>query len=236
MTQTRRELLRAETLAEIKQVARQQMATEGAAALSLRAIAREMGLSAPALYRYFDSRDALVTELIVEAYTDLAAAMATAVQSQPPADYAARFRAAAFAYREWAIAHAQDYALIYGTPIPGYEAPRERTVAPATQVNIVIGVVLGEALAAGQLVIPPAYTDLTDNLQRPLAELAAQLGEPPPPTAVILLTMSLWSHIHGLVWGELYEHFAPNIADSGELFAVEINAICQRLGLALPEF
>jgi len=231
VSKSRRETLRAETETEIKQVARRQMAAEGAAALSLRAIAREMGLSAPALYRYFDSRDTLVTELIVEAYTDLALAVETAVASQLPTAHAARFRAAASAYRQWAIHHPQDYTLIYGTPIPGYEAPHERTVGPAVRVNVAIGAVLGQALQDGRLAPPPAYTSLPATLQQDLDLLASQLADPAPSSAVVLLTIYVWSRLHGLVWGELYNHFAPHMADSGDLFEVEITAMCQQFNL-----
>ncbi|MFQ5421502.1 MAG: TetR/AcrR family transcriptional regulator [Anaerolineae bacterium] len=231
MSKTRRERLREKTGAEIKQVARQQMATVGAAALSLRGIAREMGMSAPALYRYFDSRDALVTELIIEAYIDLAVAMETAVHPLSTTDHGARFRAVTAAYREWAITHPQDYTLIYGTPIPGYEAPRERTVAPAARVNIAIGTVLAPALQDDRLTMPAAYTNLPAGLQQSLEDLAAYLEEQAVSPAIILLTIYVWSRLHGLIWGELHEHFAPHIADSGELFQVEIEAICQQLSL-----
>ncbi len=232
MSKTRREQLREETEADIKNVARRQMAAEGAASLSLRAIAREMGLSAPALYRYFDSRDALVTTLIVEAYTDLALAVETAVSSHLPTAHAERFSAAANAYRQWAITHPQDYSLIYGTPIPGYEAPRESTVAPAARVNVAIGTVLATALQDGYLTLPETYASLPDGLQHDLDMVAAYLDDQRFSPAIILLTMSVWSRLHGLVWGELYEHFAPNIADSGELFQVEIETMRWQLGLA----
>src|SRR5690348_12056939 len=114
MTQTRAERLREATITEIKAIAHQQMADQGQAALSLGAIARTMGLTTPALYRYFANRDALITALIVEAYQELATALEQADAAAPTDDYTARFRSMAFAYREWAIAHPHDYALIYG--------------------------------------------------------------------------------------------------------------------------
>lgn len=231
MTQTRRERLRVETTVEIKETALQQMAEQGAAALSLRAIAREMGMSAPALYRYFPDRDALVTALIVDAYNSLAAALRAADEGQEAGDYNGRFRATAYAYREWALAHRAEYALIYGTPIPGYVAPREETVMPAASVNLVIGYILNEALQAGSLVIPDAYFHISPEFQAQLDELAAMIPEEGVSTAGVLLTIMIISRLHGLVWGELDEHFAPHIADSGELFAVEISEMCERLQL-----
>jgi AcrR family transcriptional regulator len=116
MPPTRRERLRAATTSEIKQIARQQMAQKGAAALSLRAIAREMGMTSPALYRYFASRDDLVTALIVDAYNSLADALEAARHGCPPTDHKQRLLEMGLAYRNWAISHAQDYTLIFGTP------------------------------------------------------------------------------------------------------------------------
>ena len=231
MTQTRRERVRAETTIEIKEVAVQQMAQQGAASLSLRSIAREMGMSAPALYRYFPNRDALVTALIVDAYNSLAAALRVANEGQDSGDYNGRFQAVTRAYREWALNHRAEYALIYGTPIPGYEAPREETVMPAAGVNLVIGYLLSEAVKAGKLTIPEAYFNVSPDLQAELDALAAMVPEEDVVSAGVLLTITIFSRLHGLVWGELDEHFAPKIADSGELFEIEIAEMCDRLKL-----
>jgi len=231
MTQTRRERIRAETTIEIKEIAVQQMAETGAAALSLRAIAREMGMSAPALYRYFPNRDALVTALIIDAYNSLANALQVANGKQDIEDYNGRFQATTHAYRKWALAHRAEYALIYGTPIPGYVAPREETTMPAAGVNLVIGYILNEAYQAGKLTIPEAYFNSSPHLQAQLDELAAMIPEEDVVGAGVLLTVYIFSRLHGLVWGELDEHFAPKIADSGELFEIEILEICDRLKL-----
>lgn len=229
MTQTRRELRREETEAEIKTVARQQMAEVGAAALSLRSIAREMGLTAPALYRYFPNRDALVTALIVEAYQALAAAMQAADAAQARDDFHGRFQALALAFREWAVQHPQDFALIYGTPIPGYEAPREQTVAPASQVLQAIGSVLIEAWQAGRLNLPQAYQEIPPAMHTAVTEIIQSLPTAVP-AAGIVLTMTIWARLYGVVWGELYEHFIPGLAESGVLYQMEVAAICAELG------
>lgn len=229
MIQTRRERLRAETTTEIKDTALQQMAETGAATLSLRAIAREMGMSAPALYRYFPNRDALVTALIVDAYNSLADAMQATDETQEAGDYNGRFQAVTATYREWALAHRAEYALIYGTPIPGYIAPRDETVMPAARVNLVIGYILNEAMQDGKLTIPEAYLNISPQMKAHLDELAAMIPEDGVLVAGILLTITIFSRLHGLVWGELDEHFAPNIADSGELYEIEILEMCQRL-------
>lgn len=230
MTLTRRELKREETEAEIKEVARQQMAEVGAAALSLRSIAREMGMTAPALYRYFTNRDALVTALIVEAYSSLAAAMCAADTARGRDDFYGRFQAIATAFRDWAVQHPQDFTLIYGTPIPGYVAPREQTVAPASQVLQTIGQVLTEAWQAGSLTMPHVYDELPPALQTAVAEIQQTLPADVPAGGIVL-TMSVWARLYGVVWGELYEHFVPGLADSGVLYQMEVAAICAELGL-----
>ncbi|MCL4262347.1 MAG: TetR/AcrR family transcriptional regulator [Anaerolineae bacterium] len=230
MTLTRRELKREETEAEIKEVARQQMAEVGAAALSLRSIAREMGLTAPALYRYFANRDALVTALIVEAYRALATAMAAADAARARDDFNGRFQAIAFAFRNWAMQHPQDFTLIYGTPIPGYVAPRDQTVEPAGQVLQTIGFLLTEAWQADKLTIPQPYEELPPALQTSVGGLLQDLPEGVPASGVVL-TMSIWARLYGVVWGELYGHFVPGLAESGALYQVEVAVICAELGL-----
>lgn len=228
MTQTRREQQREDTTSEIKVVARQQIAEGGAAALSLRAIAREMGLTAPALYRYYENRDALVTALIVEAYTALADAMAMADEAVERGDFHGRFQAIAIAFREWAKQHPQDYTLIYGTPIPGYEAPREQTVEPAARVMTIMGQILAEALTAGRLRIPDIYNEMPSGLQTAVNDILPYLPENSSPAGVVL-TMTLWARLHGVVWGELYEHFIPGLAESGALYQFEVAVILTEL-------
>ncbi|MCP5097911.1 MAG: TetR/AcrR family transcriptional regulator [Chloroflexi bacterium] len=230
MAKTRRELKRERTEAEIKDVARQQMMNVGAAALSLRAIAREMGLSAPALYRYFPNRDALVTTLIIEAYLDLGDQMEAANLAVTADDYYGRLQAIALAYRTWAVAHPQDYTLIYGTPIPGYHAPRDQTVAPASRVQQLFGLVVGEAIQAGAIQPASVYIPNSNRLAQQVEEVMAYLDEPVPPV-FITLTMLVWSRLHGVLWGELYGHFLPGIAEHGELYKMELAALCIELGL-----
>ena len=231
MGMTRRERVRAATIEEIKEIARQHMAEKGAAALSLRAIAREMGMSSPALYRYFTSRDALVTELVVEAYQSLGDVLETAVSQQQYAPYHTRFLAMGDAYRNWALAHPQDYTLIYGTPIPNYHAPRERTVEPASRVLTLFGLLLNKAHRAGKLTIPAAYQQITPNLQQQIEALFAEAAEEDVSVGIIILTLLVWSRLHAVVWSAMYGHFPPGVADSGELFQLELLAICHELNL-----
>ncbi len=116
---------------EILDTGRAHLARDGAAALSLRAVARDLGMVSSAVYRYVPNRDALLTMLIIDAYDSLGAAVERTEGAVPRDDYPARFLAICHAVRTWAVAHPQEYALIYGSPVPGYVAPTD-TIAPAT--------------------------------------------------------------------------------------------------------
>src|ERR1700753_3303628 len=129
-SQTARQRARAELTREIKQEARRQLGAAGAQQLSLRAVARQLGMVSSALYRYFPSRDDLLTALIIDAYNALGAAAEQAAARVPAGAFRGRWHACAAAARAWAIAHPHEYALIYGSPVPGYQAPAE-TIAPA---------------------------------------------------------------------------------------------------------
>src|SRR3954467_4058552 len=120
---TARERVRAELTADIADAARRQLAEVGAAALSLRAVARELGMASSAVYRYFPSRDDLLTRLIIDGYDDLGSAAEDA--DDPAAAPHDRWMAVCRAVRHWAVAHPYEYALLYGSPVPGYEAPRD---------------------------------------------------------------------------------------------------------------
>jgi AcrR family transcriptional regulator len=161
---TARERVRAELSREIKEEARRQLAASGAGGLSLRAVARELGMVSSALYRYYPSRDELLTALIIDAYNALGAAAETATAAgqgpgQAPAGKAGpargRWTAACHAVRDWALANPHEYALIYGSPVPGYRAP-EATIGPAARVPLAFVGLLGEALARGELAGPSA--------------------------------------------------------------------------------
>ena len=131
-SRTARERVRAELTREITDVARAQLATEGAGGLSLRAVAREMGMVSSAIYRYFSSRDDLLTALIVDGYNAIGEAAEQANAAYAAGDYAGRWLAVCRAIRDWALAHPHEYALVYGSPVPGYQAPQQ-TIGPAAR-------------------------------------------------------------------------------------------------------
>jgi len=211
----------------IKEVARKQIAENGAPALSLRAIARELKITAPAIYNYFPSRDDLVTALIVDAYHSLAAALA---ESQETAEesHTVRIMASAHAYRGWALEHPEEYGLIFGTPIPGYEAPMEITGPAAAESMAVLIQVLDAAYQDGVLSLAePSPTLLT--LLQPWVDKLNYAG---PPT-IIHLALASWALIHGLVSLELFGHLAPapEYGEVDPLFEAEIQAMVERMGI-----
>ncbi len=213
--------------AAIKDVARKQIAEHGAAALSLRAIARELSITAPAIYNYFPSRDDLVTALIVDAYHSFAAALAVA-RDENHDDHAANIIASANAYRSWALAHPEQYGLIFGTPIPGYHAPMEITGPAAAKSMLVLVQVLDAAYQDGKLSLAepsPAFLALL----QPWADHLDYAGPP----GVIHLALASWAQIHGLVSLELFGHLAPapEYGDVEALFKAEIQASVERMGI-----
>ena len=151
---------------EILEAGRRHLARDGAAALSLRAIARDLGMVSSALYRYVANRDDLLTLLIVAAYTSLGDAVEQAHDAIPEEDLDARWDAIAHALRRWALAHPHEYALVYGSPVPDYSAPAERTTEPGTRVQVLLVRLLADAGRAGRLVDADALSDVDDSDRR----------------------------------------------------------------------
>lgn len=229
---SRRERLREITIEEIKSTARQQMAESGTTALSLHAIARAMGMSTPGLYRYFASRDDLVTALILDAYNDLAEALETAALDLPEHDYAGRMMATVLAYREWALAHPVDFILIYGNPIPGYHAPEQLTMPAARRGFAVILRILSEAYQAGALRAPSEYLQLPPELRPGLPPID---GQPAPalPEVVIYIGLVGWTRIHGMLMLELFHHIQPLLNDTTAFYRYEMKNLLHSVGLDL---
>jgi AcrR family transcriptional regulator len=231
---TRREHRHQSTRDEVMEVARRQMAEQGAAALSLREIARQMRLTAPALYRYFASRDDLVTALIVTAYDSLADALEAARDTYPCDAYAERLLAACFTYRKWSLAHPQDYALIFGTPIPGYHAPDEITMPAAKRSMDVFVGLIETARQAGRLKPAPTYAKPPSVLQSQLSHWKKSYGYAES-TLALHLALVGWSRLHGLVSLELFNQIEPIIANPLDLYSAQVVELLQQSGFAASE-
>ncbi|MEU6483884.1 TetR/AcrR family transcriptional regulator [Streptomyces sp. NPDC046887] len=205
---TPRERYRAQVRGEIKDRAWEQIATAGASALSLNAIAKQLGMSGPALYRYFAGRDELITELVRDAYRSLADALGAAA-----ADGADLARLA-HALRDWALADPHRYFLVYGTPVPGYHAPADTTAIADEVMSLLLD-------ACTSLVPAGASTPLGAHLQehRTWAD-----GHPAPPAA-LQLAMNLWTRLHGALSLELAGHFTGMGFDPARYFAAELDGL-----------
>jgi AcrR family transcriptional regulator len=211
---------------KIKAHARAQLAERGAPALSLREVAREMGQTSSALYRYFPSRDELLTALIVDAYNDLGAAVERAERRVARSDHEGRWRAASGAVRRWARSHPHEYALIFGSPVPGYVAP-EHTIAAATRVTMVIAQIVADRWATAP---PPVPTDPVPP--RALLWDAVALAMPEVPRPVALRAILVWIELFGFVSFELFGHLVGSADRGDDLFAAMVDEAGRRVGIA----
>jgi AcrR family transcriptional regulator len=210
----------------IKETAWKQIAREGAAALSLRAIARELNITAPAIYNYFPSRDDLVTALIVDAFTSLGDSQKDSIQSIPANRLQTRLSGLGLAYRDWALTYPQRYQLIFGTPIPGYEAPADITLPAAAWALIPLIETLQALYNAGKLRLEN-LAKLTPTLKSMLGawqEFVKESGLKAH-IEVLYLAFVIWSRVHGLVTLELGHQTPSFITDPGEIFLRELETI-----------
>ena len=224
---TARARARVQMLEQIKREALAQLAAEGAPGLSLRQIARELGLVSSGLYRYFASRDELLTALIVDAYADLARAIEDADGGLDQHDYRRRWLLRGKSLRSWARSEPARYQLIYGSPVPGYSAPPD-TIAPAGAVILALLRVLAEAGAAGTLAERPDPGD---------PELVAQLagmGEALAldlPVGTLAQAIGALGEVFGLLALELGGHLVGGFEPADSLFEHSLNELADRIGL-----
>jgi AcrR family transcriptional regulator len=228
-SRTARQRVRAELTREITETARRHLATEGAAALSLRAVAREMGMVSSAVYRYFPSRDDLLTALIIDGYNALGAAAEQADAACRSDDHQGRWLAACRAVRDWALAHPHEYSLVYGSPVPGYQAP-EQTIGPASRVAGVLGKIISDAQADGVL-DPPALCPAPPGSFGGDADRLRASVLPDVPDAVAARSLATWAGVFGLVSFELFGQFENVVTDRGALFDHAVTCLGRMIGI-----
>jgi AcrR family transcriptional regulator len=231
MPRPRRAQARTDLAQAIKDAARQQMAERGTAGLSLRGIARALGITAPAIYHYYPRLDDLLTALLVDAFTAIAQAMAVAVAAVDPANRRECFRAATLTYRAWALAHPVEFQLLYGNPIPGYAAPEDVTTPLARRPFSVLGGIFVPAWRAGEITLPFTEGDLPPSIVHHLRSLSVP-GEEAVPVVPLYALIAGWAQIHGLVTLELFHHLQPVIGDPAALFDYEVTLLLDQLGFA----
>jgi AcrR family transcriptional regulator len=211
---TARARARAELTQEIKATARRQMAEVGASGLSLRAVSREMGMVSSAIYRYFPSRDHLLTALIIDSF-DAVGEVAEQALAAAPKGFEARWLAVTTAIRVWAVANPEDYALVYGSPVPGYQAPRD-TVDPAARVSLVALELMADGVASGELDTTPTVP-VPRPVHSDLARLRDQLGLTVP-DEVLGRGLLAWTAVFGGISYELFGHFHRVVEDYDTFF------------------
>jgi AcrR family transcriptional regulator len=230
MTRSRREKILDITREEIKSTARQLMAEKGTAGLSVRAIARQMEMTAPALYHYFASLNDLITALIEDAFTQLADTVEAAGQNPTLTTSTERFTAVATAYRDWALNHPIDFQLLYGNPIPDYSQPTGVTYPPARRSFLVTAGIFTAAIENGEIDLPLEYRNLPPPLEQSLLDLTQVDGHDLPLPA-LYLAATAWAKVHGHIMLELFNLIQPVIADVDEFFQYEVQNFIRNVGL-----
>ena len=212
--------VRAELTAEIKAAATRQLVEVGAAAISLRAIARELGMASSAIYRYFASRDDLLTALIIDAYNDLGDVVESAEGAVADrADLGSRFVAIALSIRTWAVDNPHHYALLYGSPVPGYAAPQD-TIDPATRVPVALLSLLveaGEKQRRTSKKLDLALSGLSEFTGNTLSSPRLSEG------------VEVWGTVFGYITLELFGHFENAVADPAVVFETLVAGMAERL-------
>lgn len=230
---TRRDRLRAEIVTDIKRLAMESIAREGAAALSLRSIARELGVAPSALYRYFPGRDAILGALIADAYDDLGAVVEAAVAPVPPERPFDGWMAAAHATRRWALAEPNRWALLYGTPIPGYEADLDLTLVPAMRITNALTDILVGAVRARRLdrrALAASETMMGSSLVGAMEQFIGSHGLELPP-ALMVQGIAAWSQLIGIVSFEIFGHLDLVTSSRDELFEFQAGSLGRALSL-----
>lgn len=240
MTQTPRERARQQTMADIVSIGRRHLEVHGAAGMSLRAVARDLGVVSSAVYRYVKSRDELLTLLVVDGYNALGDAVDHALAKVPADDYAAQFQVLGRAVRDWALSEPARYGLLFGSPVPGYEAPAEQTTGPGTRVVVRLMRILESAYQAGNLTGNVAG-NLAGGAQRrqPAAELAADFSAIRQemgltvPDHVLASGVLAWAALFGTVNFEVFGQYGKaTFADPAALFEVHLDVLQGIVGLS----
>ncbi|MBE7163306.1 MAG: TetR/AcrR family transcriptional regulator [Williamsia herbipolensis] len=228
---TARDLARETVRASILAAARARLTDEGPAQLSLRAVARDVGMVSSAVYRYVASRDDLLTALLIAGYDELGAAVEEADAAHPRDAHGARWVASCRAIRTWSIAHPGDFALLYGSPVPGYAAPQD-TIEPAARVITVLVRAVVDAARAGAVPVPPRGTSATvgDVVAGATGWVADRLDLPDADPELVVRTLMAWTTVFGTISFELFGHLVGSVDDTAAYFDQVIARLAGDLG------
>lgn len=229
---TPRQRARTQTVADIVRLGRRHLARYGAAALSLRAVARDLGVVSSAVYRYVESRDELLTLLLIDAFDELGDEVDAATGAVPEGDHTGRFLALGRAVRAWALREPASYALLFGSPVPGYNAPAERTTGPGSRVIANLVGILESAFRAGRLAVEDgARTEIPAALQADLEAIRHGFGLSTP-GELVARGVLVWSGLFGAVSFEAFNQYGPDTFRApGELFDHHLALLAGLAGL-----
>jgi AcrR family transcriptional regulator len=225
---TRRELVQERTIGDIKRIALRQIEEGGAGSISMNAIARELGMTGPALFRYVPNRDALLTDLVVEAYEDLAAALERDMTSADPRMAEAILRQQAASLRAWALDNPQRYLFIFGTPVPGFHPPEHRTAPAAMRL-------LASAITPLVPLAPERWEPSDDPFDRELEAWAATSDIPAMPGRLLRQAFQSWTRLHGVLSLEIVGHFTARLPDPAKLYQAEVDDLIGVIREYLPD-
>jgi AcrR family transcriptional regulator len=241
----RRDRVRAATVQEIKQTARRLVVQEGPDAATLRAIAREMGMTAPGLYRYFGSHEELIKHVIADIFGELtddlqaaihAAAVEAAGQGQP-AELTAKMVAACREFRRWALTHKAEYSLLFGTPLPGVDERDEIIAECGRRFGATFFTLFFELWQRNPFPVPaPGEIDpgLREQLERYRGQLGAGLTEAELPVGAMLAFLRCWTRLYGAVTLEAFDHLRFALDDASPMFEYTLTELATPLGLTYP--
>lgn len=230
--QTPRQRARAQTLEDITRIGRRHLATEGAAALSVRAVARDLGVVSSAIYRYVRSRDDLLTLLLVDGYDELGDAVDEAAGTVAVDDFRGRFLAIGRAVRKWALREPATYALLFGSPVPGYRAPTDQTTGPGTRVITALVRLWEDAHEAGAVRIPDSpRLDISPALSADMQRIRAEFSVGTPDDLVTRGVLA-WAALFGCISFEVFGQYGPDtFTGVDDLFELQLQLLADATGL-----
>jgi len=236
---SRRDRVRAATTAEIKQTARRILVSEGPDAVSLRAIAREMGMTAPALYRYFSSHEELVKHVIADIFTELAGDIRSAIaaaDAESGGSMVAKVYAACWEFRRWSLSHTREFGLIFATPLPGLHVQKDEITAEGGGLFGNTFFLLMRELwrkqpfeVPGDDQIDPGLLEQLKRYREGLGELAAGL-----PFGLLLVFLRCWVRLYGIVSLEVFGHLSFALDDGRPMFELMLSEMAPMVGLEYP--
>ena len=225
---TPRQRARERTLAELKQLALAQLAREGSSGVSLRELSRELGVVSSAIYRYVPSRDELLTLLIVDAYNALGDAAEAADRRCRRADLRGRWLAIGRAVRRWGVGHPAEWGLLYGSPVPSYAAPAERTTGPGGRVPLLVVrlVVEVEAIAPPVAPGPPIPPALRSDLEQVRALAGGPVSDDRLAAGVLA-----WTALFGMVTFELFGQYRNSVDHPAAFLDYQLARLADLVGI-----